>query len=314
VTAADDAPAAPGAGPAPVTVVIPTIGRAALLADCLASLAACDPPPGEVLVVDQSGTDDIARMVQERGEAHVRVLPCAGRGISLGLNTGLRAAAHDLVMVTNDDCTVRPDWVGVAHRRALEVPGGIVTGQVRPPEEDAPVPSTKVDPVPHDYTGEVVIDALYGGNMILSRDDVLALGGFDERPGMRVSSEDNDLCYRWLRAGRSLRYEPTMVVWHHDWRTPEELAERYAEYARGNGVLYAKYLLRGDRSMLRLAAREYRWGLRSLAGAVVRRRRAPDDPRWAIVVGLPAGFAAGVGDELRARRAGRAASTAGAGS
>jgi GT2 family glycosyltransferase len=38
-----------------------------------------------------------------------------------------------------------------------------------------------------------------------------------------VAAEDNDFRYRWLTSGRKVRYEPEMVVWHSDWRTPEEL-------------------------------------------------------------------------------------------
>ncbi len=291
----------------PVTVVVPTVGRVALLRACLESIAACEPRPGEVLVVDQSGDPRVGEVVERGGGSRARLLPDDGRGVARALNTGLRAARHDLVLVTNDDCTVRRDWVGAAHEASLLAPGAIVSGQVLPPEPGAPVPSTKADPVPRDFTGEVVVNALYGGNVCLPRVAVLDLGGFDERPGLVPASEDNDLCYRWLRAGRPLRYEPEMVVWHHDWRAPEELVRRYVEYARGNGALYAKYLVAGDRAVLRLAAREWTAGLRSLVGAAVRRRPRWQDPRRGIPAGLPAGLALGVVDELRRRRDARPA-------
>jgi len=290
-------------GRLPVTVLVPTIGRPDLLRACLRSVSGCRPGADEVVIVDQSRDQAGAALIGEFLHLPVKVVGCEGRGYALGLNVGLRAARHQLVLVTNDDCTVRPDWVAVAYARARERPGGIVTGRVMPPEDGAPVPSIKVDLEPHDYHGEIVLNALYGGNMMLPRQEVLFFGGFDERPGMRVSSEDNDLCYRWLRAGRSLRYEPDMVVWHNDWRSPEELVQRYVEYARGNGVLYAKYLLRGDRSMLRYAAREYAWGWRSLAAALVRRRPRWQDPRRGVLRGLPVGLAIGLRDELRDRRA-----------
>lgn len=290
------------AGTVPVTVLIPTIGRPALLAVALETVAACDPAPAEVVVVDQSEGQEVAAAAASVDGLDVRVVPCEGRGYALGLNVGLRSASHAVVLVTNDDCTVREDWVGVAWERWQERPDGIVSGMVRPPDEGTMVPSLKTDPEPHDYTGEVVLNALYGGNMALPKDEVLAMGGFDERPGMRIASEDNDLCYRWLRDGRSLRYEPEMVVWHHDWRSPDELAQRAVEYARGNGVLYAKYLLRDDLRMLRYALRELLWGLRSLLAAVVRPRPRWQDPRRGVLRGLPAGLVVGVRDELADRR------------
>ena len=71
-------------------------------------------------------------------------------------------------------------------------------------------------------------------------------GGFDELFGPAEAAEDNEFCYRWLRSGGSLRYEPSLVVWHHDWRSPRELERLYVRYARGQGFFYAKHLRRGD--------------------------------------------------------------------
>lgn len=287
---------------APLSVVIPTIGRPALLRACLESITGCDPRPAEVLVVDQSGDGATAAVVSDFGARDVRHVSDDRRGASAAQNRGLREAAHHLVAVTNDDCTVAPDWVGQALALATANPGAVISGQVLP-GGDRPdgVPSTKVDPTPHDYTGELVLNALYGGNMVLPRDEALAIGGFDEATGLRLAAEDNDFCYRWLRDGRSLRYEPALRVWHHDWRSPEQLRRRYIQYSRGNGALYAKHLLRGDLRMLSFAVRELRWGLRGLAGAVKRRSFDPTDTRLGILVGLPYGFVLGLLDELAAK-------------
>ena len=60
------------------------------------------------------------------------------------------------------------------------------------------VPSTKDDPAPRELTGELLPGLLYPANMAVSRTLALELGGFDERI---EAAEDNDFCYRWLRAG-----------------------------------------------------------------------------------------------------------------
>ena len=54
-------------GPLAVSAIVPTIGRPALLAECLASLFACDPAPAEVVVVDQSGGDEVMAVVDALG-------------------------------------------------------------------------------------------------------------------------------------------------------------------------------------------------------------------------------------------------------
>jgi GT2 family glycosyltransferase len=288
----------------PVSVVVPTIGRRDLLRACLDSIAGCSPRAADVVVVDQSRNDDVRTVVASfaPGVACVRD---EGRGIARAINAGLRAARHAVVCVTNDDCTVDRSWVGEAWRAATATPGGIVTGRVLPAGDPDGTPSTKTDPEPHDYTGEEPKWVLYGGNMVLPRDDVLALGGFDERAGLLTAAEDNDFCYRWMVARRPLRYDPTLVVWHHDWRTPAELQRRYATYARGQGVFYAKHLAAGDARLWRAVREDVRRGLRAHAVALRRRSwREPDEAR-ALAVGVPIGLVRGWREARRLTRARR---------
>jgi GT2 family glycosyltransferase len=277
----------------PVSVVVPTIGRPRELRRCLGALAACEPSAAEILVVDQSGDPEVAAVVAESSAAGARLVPCDGRGVSRGRNVGLAAAANELVLVTDDDCTVAADWVGAAWELATRHPGAILTGRVLPVGDPAAVPSTKDDPDPREFTGEVHAGALFPNNMAVERSRVLAAGGFDERFGPAEAAEDNEFCYRWLRAGNRLRYEPSLVVYHHDWRTPGELERLYAAYARGQGFLYAKHLRRGDTTMLRWIVRDLVWALRGLASAAIRGRESWTDPRRGILRGLPGGLADG---------------------
>src|SRR5947209_15269950 len=91
----------------PVSVVVPTVGREQL-AVCLQSLAGCEPPPAEIVVVDQSGSDAVAEIIASFPRA--RRVSCHGRGVSCGTNLGLREAAHETVLVTHDDCAVASSW------------------------------------------------------------------------------------------------------------------------------------------------------------------------------------------------------------
>jgi GT2 family glycosyltransferase len=277
----------------PVTVVIPTIGRLEPLRRCLESLARSAPQPDEILVVDQSHDPAIEDAVAEIVEARGRVVRSDGAGVARARNDGLRAAANDVVLVTDDDCTVAADWVSTGAQLATTHPGAIVTGKVLPVGDPRAVPSTKDDPSPRDLSGERRGGWLFGNNMVLPRTAVLELDGFDERFGPAEAAEDNEFCYRWLRAGRPLRYEPSLVVDHHDWRSPDDLERLYVRYARGEGFFYAKHLRRGDLRMLRFVARDLAWALRGLASGLVTRREPWTDSRRGILRGLPGGFAAG---------------------
>jgi GT2 family glycosyltransferase len=273
----------------PVSVVVPTIGRPEQLGRLLESLARCSPLPEEIVVVDQSREEKVARVAGRFAGLGVRMVPCDREGFSLAWNVGLREARHDSILGVDDDCTVGADWVSRAWEHARRHPGAVVTGQVLPRGDPSATPSTKSDPEPHDYTGELRCNVLYTGNMVLDRRAALEFGGFDER---LPKAADNDFCYRWLRAGNELRYEPDMVVWHEDWRTPDELRELYVHYARAQGMFYAKHLRRGDLRVLRFVVADLWAGLAGLtAGTLL--RRGWTNWRRGILLGLPAGLAAG---------------------
>ncbi len=278
--------------PVAVSVVVPTVGRLPLLERCLRSILACDPPADEVVVVDQSNAGEVLALVDRLGTPRVRRVECDGHGTARAMNRGLAAVRHDAVLVTHDDCTVARDWVGTAARHLLAHPGAIVTGRVLPPDGSAYVPSTKTDPEPHDFTGTLVSGVLYPANMATSRRCLQEIGGFDERPSL-VVAEDNDLCYRWLAEGRPFRYEPDLLVWHHDWRTPEELVRTYKAYARSQGGFYAKHLHAGDLRILRLLRWDLTHGVVSVMRGALRREPRWHDPYREMVVSLLVGLVAG---------------------
>jgi GT2 family glycosyltransferase len=260
----------------PVSVVVPTVGRARLVRSLLESLARCDPRADEILIVDQSEDDRVERVLFEFADIGARFVHCEAR--------------HDLLLGTDDDCTVAPDWVGRAWAHVEAEPGGIVTGRVLPVGDPRAVPSTRDEAEPRDYTGDLSCFPLFPNNMALNRPMALELGGFDE--GL-PAAPDNDFCYRWLRAGNRLIYQPDMVVWHHDWRSREQLERLYVRYARGQGAFYAKHLREHDLRMLRFIARDVYGGVRSIAAAAVRGRPRWSDPRRGFLAGLPVGLIAG---------------------
>ena len=273
-----------------VSVVIPTVGRVPLLRACLCSLRRCSEQPDEVLIADQSGGEEVAELVAGLRQPAARVLRGDERGAGSATNLGLREARNEIVLVTHDDCTVSDSWVRTGRELATHEPQTLWTGRVLAAGDDRAVPSTKVDAEPRDYTGELSCGALYPNNMVLNRTLALELGGFDDRVHR---AEDNDFCYRWLRAGRSLRYEPSLVVWHHDWRSPAELRRLYGDYWKGQGLLYAKHLRRGDTTMLGFIWHDLVSGGRSMVSTALRRRPRWSDPRQGLLRGLVVGLVRG---------------------
>lgn len=276
---------------APASAIVPTVGRAAQLEACLDSLAACEPAAGEILVVDQSGAAEIKALAERFADAGARYVRCDGRGKPSGANLGLREARHESVLFTDDDCSPEISWVGAALEALAAGPSTIATGRVLAPEASVYVPSTIDDSQSREYVGVLHVSAIFGNNMAFNRDAVLGIGGFDER--FTLAADDNDLCYRWLRAGGRIRYEPEMVVWHHDWRSPDELDGLYVRYARFQGLFYAKHLREGDLGVVPFILRDIRDGVVGLRDRYFRGRPRGSDWRQGVLRGLPAGLLAG---------------------
>jgi GT2 family glycosyltransferase len=285
---------------APVSVVIPTIGRPTLLRACLRSIFAGDQHPDEVLVVDQSDDRATAEVVAGFSSMGVAILESGPVGLPRALNDGLRNARHNRLLVTNDDCTVDPSWIRIG--ASLAVSAGetsIITGRVLPAGDPDMIPSIKTDPEPYDYTGERRWEVLYANNMVLPVSAVLEIGGFDE---MFKSAEDNDLCYRWLKAGHRLEYRPELVVVHHDWRTRQQLEALHERYWYGTGQFYAKHLHLGDVRMLRYLGRDLVGLGRGHISRWLRRERRGTPYGRAMLHGLPAGMREGWRAVRRSRR------------
>jgi GT2 family glycosyltransferase len=274
---------------APVTVVLPTIGRPRLIQGCLESLESCVPMADEILVVDSSDDHAVADVVTAHAEAGVRRIQCSTRGLGYAFNLGLQEAKHEVVLLTNDDCTVEQSWVGRGLHHVTKHADAIITGRVRPFGDPEVVPSTIDDPLRREYSTPGFV--LFTQCMALRRSDVLEFGGFDGR--ISPSAEDNDLSYRWLRVGRRIHYEPDFVAWHHDWRTRPQLARLYVGYGIGQGMVYGKQLRSGDLFVARYLVSDAVSIARGVAARIVRGRGEHADPRLGLLRGLPVGLTRG---------------------
>ncbi len=114
-----------------------------------------------------------------------------------------------------------------------------------------------LDERPVDAPGRWV--ASTGGNLSVSRECFLRLGGFDERMGLRWGAEDLEFGYRAEKAGCPIVHAPDAVVYHLDHQT----TDRRDEHQVALEYFAAKHR---DPSVLRL--QEYFFGSASLAEAL----------------------------------------------
>jgi GT2 family glycosyltransferase len=224
-----------------VSVVVCTMDRPEALTRCLRALRECTPPPAQIVVVDQG-----SRPVAPEGLEVVRMTE---RGVSRGRNRGARAAEHELLAFTDDDCVPAPDWIGALLRGYEDGVDG-VTGRVLPLPGEGVAVSSRTSTVRRTFggAGQTPWDIGTGGNLSLRRSAFEAVGGFDEAlgPGTPArAAEDVDLLYRLANAGCTLLYEPDAVVYHERKTRRSRVAGRYG-YGYGLGAFLARHAASGD--------------------------------------------------------------------
>jgi GT2 family glycosyltransferase len=230
-----------------ITIVIPTVGRP-LLQDCLRSIVAGRVWPAELIVVDQSCSNQVAEWIgglRAQGLS-ARHLPSHETGIANATNRGIEQARTRFVAVTHDDCRVDPSWLAKLLARLQDSGEAIITGRVKPIGDGAvPTIITAPDLVVH-RRPRLDGDDLFPPNMAFPRSILHRIGYLDQHPSLRMAGEDNDWAYRALRAGVPIVYDPAAVVAHVAWQPRSELPSIYRRYARGQGAFYGKHLRRGD--------------------------------------------------------------------
>ena len=215
-----------------VSVVMPTAGRAALVADALESLTAQDYPAErfEVLVVANGSPDGTAAVVERfaarPGAPAIRLLTSPGRNANRARNAGLTAAGGDPILLIDDDVLAPPDWLAAMVAGTQRNPGADCLGgpvrarfEARPPRTCAghELAGTALDEGPD----EREVDEVWAGNMAIRRRGLELAGPMMER--LRAVHE-SEWERRLTLAGGRIVYLPGPWLWHR--RGAGELAVR----------------------------------------------------------------------------------------
>jgi glycosyltransferase involved in cell wall biosynthesis len=113
-----------------VAVVIPCYRQAHLLGEALESCLEQEPPPTEIIVVDDGSPDDVRAAVAAFDDPRIRLVRRSNGGLSAARNTGLVASTSPLIVFLDADDTLRPGALAAglachaAHPAAAFVWGG----------------------------------------------------------------------------------------------------------------------------------------------------------------------------------------------
>jgi len=217
-----------------LSIIIPTYNGSSSLAECLQSL---EHNEAEFIVVDDGSSIpvEVASNVRLlRHETH--------RGRAAAVNTGLRAASHNLTLIIDDDIYAAPDMVArlvdefsVWNNPKLALVGRVVcdpelkmTLTMRWLEEHGPYRD-----ISSKRSG--MLSNLATSNTMMWRPFVLQHGGFDEK-FVPYGLADVELGLRLKQSGLEVRLLASAIGFHHKTVTVRELVQR--ELQEGTSAVY----------------------------------------------------------------------------
>jgi glycosyltransferase involved in cell wall biosynthesis len=218
--------------PCVYSVVIATFNRADELRRTLHSLAAlATPRPWEIVVVDNNSTDDTRAVVADVAKAApvpVRYAHEPVQGRSAALNAGIAAAEGEIIVTTDDDVRVEPDWLDRIGHAFDRLRCDYIGGRVLPIWGGRPPLWLSQRSGPHwaviallDYGSasfELTSRMPLGVNMAFRREAFVRAGGWDTRIGRKAGTllgqEVREWCIRARAQGLRGYYAPDVVVRH----------------------------------------------------------------------------------------------------
>ena len=221
------------------SIVVPTHSRPTQLGVCLESLAALNYPRDrfEVIVVDD-GSRTVPEAVVDpfRGRLDVSLLTQPNSGPAAARNTGAGRAKGEYLAFTDDDCTPAPEWLSTLAARFALTPDHMVGGRIL----------NLLTENAYSAASQLIITYLYAyynahpnharfftsNNIALPTGRFHAIGGFDTSYTC-WTSEDRELCDRWLYHGRRMVYAPEVLVYHAHLLTLRSFWWQHHDYGRG---------------------------------------------------------------------------------
>lgn len=193
----------------------------------------------EIIIVDDGSWDDSVSFIKKNFKDVRLFKHTANRGFSAAVNTGVRAAKGDLILLINTDVIPSKNFleklltdfddssvfaVSLHEKGFGSAKGTFAEGyiQLAMGEESGKLHSSFY---------------VSGGSGVFRRKIWVELGGMDEKLLSPFYWEDIDLCYRAAKRGYKLLWEPDGLVEHHHESTISKFPKTYVARVRERNQL-----------------------------------------------------------------------------
>ncbi len=228
-----------------VSVIVPVRNRSEEIADCLASLAHLDYPPGkmEILVVDDSSSDSTPEVISTFPVALWRLTE--PKQASFCRNLAARKAKGEILAFIDSDCQAHPLWlkdlVPAFKDPALGAIGGMVAASSGEKGLDRYEEVKSSLSIGAWFRRSQEADRFFylpSCNLLVKRDVFLSLRGF--REDLQVG-EDVDLCWRLQDEGFQMEYRPRGKIYHRHRNRLSPFCRRRFEYGTSEPWLQRRH-------------------------------------------------------------------------
>ena len=196
----------------------------------LSSVRAQTRSPDEVIVVDGGSTDGTLQLLQDADG--ISVIEGPGATISRGRNIAIAAATHDVIAVSDADCTLDPTWL---ERLVEPIEGGaeVAMGFYRPIVRGFFEACVAAATVPE--AEEVSEDRFMPSSRSVAfrREAFDAVGGY---PEWLEVGEDMYLNHRWRERGTRMRLARDAIAYWPLRSDASGVWRQYFRYAKGDAL------------------------------------------------------------------------------
>lgn len=219
------------------SILIPTYARPQQLANCLRSLTQLNYPRDrfEVIVVDDGSPMSLETVVEPlRTQLDLLLLRQSNAGPAAARNYGATRAKGEFLAFTDDDCAPDPEWLSHLAKHFMQTPDRLLGGYTR----------NALTTNPYACMSQLILEGVYAhfnaipdqasfftsNNLALPADRFRQIGGFNEQ---FRTSEDRELCDRWLHQGYRMTYVPEAIIVHAHDLTLLDLWKQHFSYGQG---------------------------------------------------------------------------------
>jgi glycosyltransferase involved in cell wall biosynthesis/GT2 family glycosyltransferase len=200
-----------------LSVAIPTYGREQVLITSISALLALDPPPEELLVVDQTPQHDPiteSQLSAWQQQGKLRWIRLSRPSIIAAMNLALQEARGEQLLFVDDDIDPSPQLLTAHLEAARQWPGALIAGRVLQPWHRGQADTEATTPFAYNTLSPRSCADFIGCNVSMPRQQALALGGFDANFVRVAYRYEAEFSHRWLRAGHPIRYAPDALLHH----------------------------------------------------------------------------------------------------